>query len=122
MTKHKARWIVHTGREHGESAFWLGLSRLFVETNGVFLVTCGAWGWDADVPWSWLPRFHARSAATQQPARDAVIEVRTTVKLYLSWFGFTVGLTHKAKWLSDVSALFFPPDDPTTWGDEDSDD
>jgi hypothetical protein len=90
----------HTGREDAES-FWLGLSRRMPAGNGITLATL-AWGFDADVPWSWVPTFHRHHEAVPRLVyrEDGGTENIVAVRCHLSWLGFTVGILHKSKWLT----------------------
>lgn len=51
------------------------------------------WGWDDDVPWSWLPTIHQSHTGQQDGDR-----VNIGSHAWLSWLGLSIGHTSKSKW------------------------
>lgn len=84
-------WLAHP---IDDDERWWGLSRVLSASNQVALVTA-AWGWDNDVPWSWLPTLHVAQSTDLRPE----LEVRVKTHAYASWLGFTVGVLHQSKWV-----------------------
>lgn len=85
------KWVLVRHRKGG--AFWLGIGRnvLHDEDCGAFCVTV-SWGWDDDVPWSWLPTLHTGHRGEARTVADLVADLRLWTRAHVSWLGFTVGV------------------------------
>lgn len=77
-----------------DTGWWIWLLRCRpVGQNGVGVIGVN-WGWDEDVPWSWLPAVHQKHEAVRHPNG----EVSFHAHVWWSWLGFTLGGASKSLW------------------------